>query len=272
MRKLIAVFVLTLLFVGCERKYSTEMVAVFSRASNDDGLLVLLDDEANSIKDIQTIYPLKNYIQDEKVYLSYDEKKYLVYNCYSGKKIGELNGVNGDLLYVDNKGNYVTSNAGYIYFFNNNNKPVEQIECDYSYYIGNACEFYVVDQNKQFYYFNDGVLMQQYSINSNNNYLSFALINGQVYLVSDNSYTLMDKGQMKMTYLILENYDVIKAKNDLLFAYQDDELVCLRVSFSQFMIEFTPVYDEKYYREINFENEFSSYYENGYEIENICIY
>ncbi len=267
MKKLIVFsLLLVCIFGGCASKIiDTVRIAVIS--NNETEKILFLDNENKVLTEKEIALAQKFYYSEGVFYYSIDGQNYSGLDIYTLKNAKELKNVCGSLIAYNDDDSYITYQNGQAYTVDSLGvqTPLQGYLCSYAY---NNSYFYMLDFSNFLYIYDlsDFSLVKRERVNSSN-YLNFAVIDQKVYLVSNEGYTLINVEESNHTYFYPNDFnEILNNYGDLLFVKENREQVAYRVSFTDLQMKLSVEYNEIYYREIVYQQDFSSYYQDGYEV------
>ncbi|MDO4378826.1 MAG: hypothetical protein Q4C64_06845 [Erysipelotrichia bacterium] len=267
MKKLIIISLfLACIFGGCSpKRIDTARIAVIS--DNKTEKVLFLDNENKVLAEKEIDFSQKFYYSKGIFYYSMDGQNYMGIDIHTLKEAEKLKNVCGSLIVYNDDDSYITYQNGQAYTVDSLGvqTPLQGYLCAYAY---DDSYFYMLDYSNFLYIYDlsDFSLVKRERVNSSN-YLNFAVINQNVYLVSDEGYTLINAKESNHTYLYPNDFkEILNNYGDLLFVKENKEQVVYRVSFTDLQMKLSVEYDEIYYREIVYQQDFSSFYQDGYEV------
>ncbi|MGN1399200.1 MAG: hypothetical protein ACI4WG_04290 [Erysipelotrichaceae bacterium] len=260
---LIIVFLLLASF-GCNKKITTERIAIISDDHTTKVLLLDNDNKVLAEKEIEGGYRFR--LQNKDLFYSPDGVEYFSFNIDDLSEGLKLDDVFGYLLYVIDSDRYVTYQDGKAVYVDKSEQ--KYLEGYLSIYCGDDNYFYMVDYSNYLYIYqlSDFSLVTKQRV-ANSNYLNFAKIDEQVYLVNDYGYSLIEPTGCSSTFFYPNDFNQIDNNyGNLLFVVENKEEMVYRVSFSKNQMVLEEEYNEIYYESLDFAEIFEAYYQQGYQV------
>ncbi|MBQ6654355.1 MAG: hypothetical protein IJM79_02400 [Erysipelotrichaceae bacterium] len=256
--KILSAVLALILLAGCQPVRESTWLAVLNNPDGK-GEVMYIDENLKQIASLKcdrTEYAVQC---GDVVYLSADGSDYQGYFISLSKKANRLENVQGELLYGFTDGNFVCQKDGEVSFFANGKKVLSQsvtVQMIGAY----GEELFIVDQSLCLHCY-DASTLQEKSVSrlSQDEYVGFIEADGKYCLVSRGGISVLKDGKVDTTYVYPLAFDELEnCLAGRIFVYEGEELVVYKVAFSGHSLKLDLEPDERYYREINIDELFSS--------------
>ena len=258
-----------------EGEKSIKKIAVFERAEDDSGLIAFLDEDDNTLQTLKIPYPIMTLYNDHSVYYSYDGEKYEGYNFITKKASKVIENVEEYPLSMSDDGGYVAYSDGVVYFHCPDGSE-------------SSSKIYLSDggvTHKDLYCLIDSSNnLCVYDIKNNYNllykerlssaeYLFLVVVNDEIYVVDDYGFTRVQKEGISMTYTYQVGFtSIYNVVLDHIFLEVDGDVVAYKIDFDKYHLILTEDKDESLYQDVDFDQLFADYYQQGYELYDFYVY
>lgn len=272
-RFLIVMITVLALLGGCGSRERPRAVAVLENAEINSAVVVFIGKNNRELFAKVIDFPADVYFGDNELCYSLDNADYYAISYDSYRSSESLSGIEGYLMYHDPDLCTVIFNQGQMQFFRNAEKVQEFLWGETAMFRVEDALLYMISQGTMNIYDLKSCELLYQTYVGESIYNELVKIDGNIYWVSDNGYSLIRDGVVEATYIYPRYFEAIESSvENRLMVVEEGEISLYDVSFDKYKMVLVPDYDEDYFNPMEFEKVFAKWYEKGYEVAYYQVY